>query len=415
MSEAQLRLATMMSVALLGMSALLYFWEPEDKPKDEDATADVIDVAADDVTRVTVRNRHGEVVLARGEGDRWTVEAPYQAPADEWKVRDLVGAIAGLDKGIPLSGDAAGYGLGDPPEASVTLATAKGEQVLSIGKLAPVGRKTYVKTASGALAAVDGDLVARVDIEPGEFRDHKVVEFVVADVAEVTIAGEHTLRVYENDAGWWIDGFTRANPDRVEDLLLGLLDLRFDRFVDVVATGGVTDAHTTVTIIEKDGDRRVIRVGDNFPDGTMVAVDGASTGMVRTDALKLLGQGPTDVGDEYAFPLDAVRATKIAVRLGDDRFTLEKAAGGWTRDGQPEPKAQAAIEALRAASIHYRLEPAPELTQDFGAIAVHTGEELRVIDVGQVVDRFHVVRDRSGGSPYLVPVEQIDKIAKALD
>lgn len=417
MQEAQLRLGTIMVVVLLVVSLIVRFWEPEEAPADENATAQVWKVDAEQVDKIALDRPEGKILFAR-DGDAWRVVEPYQALADDAVVSDLASDLERVEFGYPVDGaDPAKLGLGEPPVARVVL-TLKDQSTreLVIGNKAVDKRKTYVRLADGSVVAVAAD-VSALGLRPDEFRDRNVMRFKIPEVTSVVIAGpEGTLDLSKKDNRWWLGGFSRADDRRVEDLLLALLDLRFDQIGDASLVP-ITDGFFDVTVTLQDGTTKVLHADMPTAKDEPVAIsaEGGLTGRVTGEVIAFLGQGPPDVGDPAAFPVDVTAATQVDVTLGGSSLTITRKDDLWQVDGKEDPRVDRLLAALSDSSVHYRAASVPAATEKYGSIHAVLGVGERTYDVYQLVDEsFRVVQDEGGGGPYLVPADQVDAIANAL-
>ncbi|MBW2258127.1 MAG: hypothetical protein JRI25_26485, partial [Deltaproteobacteria bacterium] len=241
-----------------------------------------------------------------------------------------------------------------------------------------------------------------------------VLQYQIGEVSRVTIEGaEGTLEVHGEGDRWWVEGWTRADPDRVDDLLVGLRDLRFDSFYVDTAPKGIHEPGYRVTVETTEGPVG-FEVGEGGPPGVYVRTLSGRAGWIGPEPLALLGQGPSDVGDPNAFPLRPDRAREVEVDFGGNTWTAVREEEVWTAEGAEAPAPEAAVEALAVVPITYRREPGPALTEVWGSVVVHLGDEdMRAVDIGQVVeDQWRVALDRDGGSPYLVSVEALDAAEK---
>lgn len=422
MQEAQLRLGIVMVLALLAVSLVLRFWQPDPEPTDTAETQQVWKVDPADVTSIEVNREKGKLVLALA-GTDWVVKEPFEGAADAHKTKDLINDVTDIATGIPIdAADGANYGLGEPPHAKVVVTLKDGKtQTILIGAEAPGGHRRYVRVPDGPITAVGGS-ISSLDDDAMEFRDRRVINFAIGDVVHAQIAGPNgTLSVSKVGQQWWVDGFTRADDRKLEDLFLAMLDLQFDRIApaDVVP---ITDGEYDVSVQLTDG--KTVGIHVSAPDAVdvgepgpvTISADGGQTGTLASGGLAFLGQGPVDVGDASAFPVDRTAAKHVEITLGDASMTIDADGDdAWTVAGKPSPRTQPTFDAIADTSIHYRREPVPAITEKYGTIRVKLGSGERAFDVGQVVDgSFRVVQDEAGGQPYLVPVDQINAIVKAM-
>jgi len=390
MENAQLRTMFALTVVGLALGAVAWFWEPTEEPLDPDATEEVWSVSADEIVRVEIRRKGDTVVVSKGSGDEWRVDAPWTGVADPDTIHDLVDALVEVERGVPVDGavDRVEFGLGDPPTAYVLVTDLEGAVTsATFGDEAPVGYRTYALSAAGAVVAIGGRPGRSLLAKSSDFKDRRVFHVDPGAVRRVTIeSAEGRLSVSGEKKIWWLEGFSRADPDRVEELILGLLNVRIDEFLDLSDT--ITEPAIVVEIELADGTVSPIKVGDPTPLGVLVEYEGGF-GTVFPESLRLLVQGPTDIGDRRAFPVNPDRTHEVSITRGNET---------WKAD-------QAGIEGIANAVMHYRREPVPAISEVWATVVIGSMDGVATIDVGQLdgVD-FRVVQDRAGGEPYLVPV-----------
>lgn len=402
----------LLTAVLLAVLGLWWYGEDAEPDPDPDATAVVWQVDADAVERVELqRAEGGRLALQRGEGG-WRVVEPFEQPADADQVRELLDELRELGKGVPMDvalDRAAEFGLGEPPRIRVTVTLEDGSVAsAAIGSEAPVGYRTYALDAQGAIVAVGGD-PGRVLAAPAQqFRDHRLMAFTAAAVRRVRIESEQgTLEVHGQGTRWWLEGFGRADADRVDDLLLGLLDLRADRFLDVETD--VMYPRYRVTVLDEGGGAVAeLRVGDPTPMGSLVQIADGSIAIAAPEALALLGQGPTDLGAPSAFAIDLERSDTIEIRAGDAHFAARRNGGTWQADGLEGGAAWDAVAALADVPIVYRAEPPEAPLEAWAIVTVTEGDVTDVYEVGAEHDGFRPARSVDGGTWVRVPVDALD-------
>jgi hypothetical protein len=308
MDRAQTRLLVALSTLVLLVGGILY-WQGnrDDKDADPEATVAVWEIEPDQVTAVSVVRTGGTLRLESRDG-AWFVQEPYTARADDDQVHELLDALRDLRRGIPVEGASARpaeFGLGEPPEAQVELTLKDGSvHELTVGAMAPIGYRTYVRTAEGAIAAVNGDPNRVLQSDAARFRDRRVFRFDPAEVRSVSITSpEGTLAVTGQGKDWWLEGYARADADKVDDLVVGLLDMRFDSVLpdNLVIEPVIYDVRVGL----QDGTEHTLRTGDPSPtDAGIQAVNGEGrAGTLFPETTKQLGRGPTDLGVSTAFGL----------------------------------------------------------------------------------------------------------------
>jgi hypothetical protein len=416
MSDGQVRLATILLVVLLALTAVVRFWEAPETA-DTLATAVVWTFQAEKVERIEITRRDSGTMILVRDGELWRIEQPIQAKVEPYLMRQVLEDLAALEKGVPMGEGAPGaFGLDDPPRIRVRAMGADGSaRELWFGDLAPVGEQVYARSVGGPVVAVDTRVTDVLAAPAENWRDRRILDFGPSEVRRVSIASaEGTLELRREGDRWWSQGFTRADADKVEDLLLGLLDLRFDEFTSGAAP--VESPTHTVTVEEGDGTLHRFRIAAPDTMGSVrLDVDSGPSGSIAIEPLALLRQGPTDVGDRDAFVLDETAARQIEVKLGSQQVTLTRSGETWSRDGQSDPRASALIEAIRRAPIDYRREPVAPIAEEYGFIAVTDAVGEHRVLIGQPDGEAHrVARDSAGGEPYRVPISALLEIAGQL-
>lgn len=402
--------------AVLGVLVVLLNIAPGDtsEPIDPDATADIWLVEAADVIGVTVRGARDPLRLERALG-RWRLVEPPLGRADAAAVSELLDAISAVRKGVPIAPEPgvgpAGFGLGDEPEYVVSVDRVDGSAAtLRVGLSAPVGWRTYVQSADGGIAAAHGDLgrALRVDVE--RLRDRRLLDFEIGEVTEISLtAPGGSLRMYKSESLWWLDGYTRADLDALDDLLVGLLDLRGDT-IDEGAPEIIGEPSHTAVLRLRGGVEYALRLGDSGPLGVLVMAqspEGAQFAYADPNGVALLGQGPTDLGDSAALPIDLNRDERLVISRGDQRWEAVRDGFTWQVSGVADEPVREAVAALDAAVIAYRREPAGELGPVQATVHVERGGVTRVVELGREVDGFVIARDTAGGETYRVPTADL--------
>ncbi|MEQ1501718.1 MAG: DUF4340 domain-containing protein [Myxococcota bacterium] len=420
MDRAQTRLLMVLSALVLAVGAVLYFQGERPAEGDPDATAKVWAVEADAVTAIDVTRAAGRVRLEKVDGT-WFVREPFDGRADDDQVRDLIDAVAGIDVGIPVPADpskSGEFGLGEPPTARVSVTLADGgTKTLDVGDAAPVGFRTYVRGADGAVVAVNGDANRPLQADPARFRDRRVFRFDPAEVREVKIvSADGTLRVHGEGHDWWLDGFARADADRVDDLVVGLLDLRFDTVIDEPPP--IADPTYDVTIGFADGSTAQLRTGAPSPvdAGARALTGDGRGGTIFPEALAQLGRGPTDVGWRTAFGVRLDETDRVVFSDGTHTIDAHRNGPAWQADGFGDGDVYDAVSAISRVSITYQREPPPPPASVAYAVTVTTGDRTWTVEVGPSLgDGFRSARDTAGGSPFRVADDALAQAVHTVD
>jgi len=410
MNESQVRWLVILGLLAAVATAVQVLWEPSSAPWDPDATSVIWEVSLPEVTAVTV-NRGEATFTVERRGEAWWMTSPKEAPADPASVHDLIDMLQEIDVGIPVpDAEPERFGLGDFPVATVSVLMAGQSRELVVGHDAPTGRRTYVLDAEGAVAAALGRLERDLPRHPDELRDKAPFRMSAGAVTRVSITSEDgDLVVYEEGDRWWVEGFTRARPSRVDELVGGLLDLRVDELQE-----GLPLAEPTyvVEITGAEGAVQSAQVGPLFPASTRLVSSRIGEGTLPGDQLALLVQGPNHVGDHRAFPVDPLASERVELRLGELVAVITRVDWDWAVESGvvPSEDPHEFLIRLHDVPIRYRRTSVPAAQEEWGRVTVmREGERRLDVTVGQVVDeRWRVAQDQAGGEPYLVPMEILD-------
>ncbi len=408
MVETQTRGLLALAVALLVVMGLLFAQGPEELEADPEATVPMWSVDGGQVERLTLVRPADTVTLVR-DGPGWRIETPFEGPADPERVGAVIDALARVERGVPVPEpeDGAAYGLGATPEAVVSVVSSSGmEQQLRIGQEAPVGYRTYAQRGEGPVVAVAGGLHPLVTESADRFRDHRVFGFDPGEVRRVWIRSpQGTLDLSGERTTWFLAGYGRADADKVDDVVVGLLDLRFDTFLD--SGQRVEGGRYEVGVVEASGAEHVLRIGDETPMGVVASTEAGAFGTIYADALKQLDRGPRSVLDPRAFVLDLDRADEVTVELEGRHFHAVRNGPAWESEQVPSDVAYRAVQALAEVAATHRAELPEGASEGHGKVMVRADGALRVIWLGEEQGAFRLAHDGAGGDPYRVVVDDL--------
>ncbi|NCG21183.1 MAG: DUF4340 domain-containing protein [Rhodobacterales bacterium] len=409
MQDSQLRGLIGLSLVVVILVGLLSLPDDQESAHGDDATQVLNLPGISAVVEIKLVRPDDTVKLSLDESE-WTVVSPYHAAADQAVVDRVLDGLREIAWGAPFEADGnelSDFGLGDPPAVQVTLKMADGtEQSVTLGTPSPVGWQTYVQLPSNELAVVPGrpgDLLAD---SAETFRDRRLLRFSPGDVRGVRIVGtQGVLSVQGQGTHWFIEGYTRAEADLVDDLVLGLLDLRFDRNLGL--DNKLVEPRYRVTVSLEGAVPQEFLVGDTTPMGVIVQGPSAS-GVVFPESLALITQGPVDLGTANVLGLRPERDDRIEVELEGTSWSANRTDTGWSIDGVPDGVALQKVLALSELQIVYQREQAPELTEVLATLRVVRNGQTRAVQIGQTIgDELHTAIDVDGGAPFRVRATQL--------
>jgi hypothetical protein len=396
MDAAQARWMVALSVLVLGLTGL-WTWMPDAGPDASDATARVWEPRTEGVKELVLRSADGEVALARADSG-WRLVRPIQDRADPARVDAALADLQRVAFGIPVAGpdaDGSPYGLGATPQVHVSLSYDDGRSAdLQFGTEAPTGYRTYARDQSGSVVAVPGRPTRQLVVEADAWRDTRVWDLPLGALRGLRIrTAAGTLDVHGAGRSWWLQGASRANPDRVDDLAVSLADLRLERFEDVTVDSAEREVEATLA----DGTVSHLRFGQVGADGLVPVVGGRAVGRMHAAELAVLGSGPTDVAETRAFAFDSDGAERVSVVAGGHTYEAVREADRWTGSGD----AGAWVTALADADVV--AGPTPWADPVWAVVRVRSGADEVAVEVGGLgSDGLRVARDLAGGLPYRV-------------
>jgi hypothetical protein len=351
-------------------------WHPE-------ATGTVWAIEGPEVQSVEIVGPSTLVRLVRGPAG-WVLSSDESTPASPGAAGALIDTLAGLQQGLPVpNGVPEDFGLSQDLRHEVILTLTGGQtERLWIGSATPIGWRTYVQRPQGPILVVPGLLADTVLKGAEEWRDLAFLRFDLAQADQAVISSRAgTLDVFLQDGRWWVRGFGRANLDRVDDLFVGLANLRLEGWLDGAATEPLEAPVFEVKVGLKDGTTKGFQVGTQMPMGRLIRKTSGLTGYAKSEALALLNQGPAHVADPKAFPISPTESRSIKLIQPTRQLSLTDNGSGWQLANGSS--AASMVDRLVAVGAHYRLEPVPALSPPLTRVIVaRSQDDKREVFVG---------------------------------
>jgi hypothetical protein len=259
-------------VVVAALAAGVYKVSKDDAQKGSATTtsADLPDLKApDDLDKIVITNAEkGDVVLEKkgtGEGAKWSVTKPVEAPANQTNVKQLLDSLKELKvKEVITSAPSADMKkeFQFEPEKAVHVVAYKGSDKkldASFGKSGARGQMAMVEGKPGiyAVAGYSSYVYAR---EVKGWRDTEILKFDDANASQVTIENKNgTFSFTKGDDTW--AGTFKGKPiadfdqEKVKDGIRNLKALNAEDFGDgkPAAETGLDSPEAKITISLKDG------------------------------------------------------------------------------------------------------------------------------------------------------------------
>jgi Domain of unknown function (DUF4340) len=344
--------------------------------------------------------------LALVRDGQWRLTEPIQSPADEFVLRGLLAALAGLktERQVEAAArDLRPYGL-DRPTLHLAFEAEGRWHNLRVGAATPVGDHFY---ASGdeetRVVLVGASQESALNKSLSDFRGKELFTLRTEAVDRIDISrseGAFVLTRSETK-GWQAAGDPALNikTAKVESLLNQLTSLRASRFVDEAEAAkarlGLNPPRLRLSLSAKEL-RETLLVGASGPNRGIYAKSDHSPGicLVDADALKKVPAGLGELEDRALLSFETEQVARLEVKLAANAVELERQDDTWKRvEGQGgKPSEEWRVNALlrRVQELEY-IEGAPPTAQepDDGAplrlvLASRGGERIAAISVNGI-------------------------------
>jgi hypothetical protein len=388
------RSTVVLLVVACGLGLYLYFFQRTQPAKTErgEEKRRLFQLSADDIDHLHIT--HGEVAVTleresapKGKEPQWRMTGPITARASGLVLDQMARDLASLDWESRLAGEAQDsqkvkeQGLAEP-RATLAFRHQGKVETLEFGDDTPLGDRVYLRRPGGAdLYEVRKSFLTSLLKGVDEFRDTTVLPFTLADVKKFSISrqGEH-LVAESNERRWQLlapfPAGTRADRDRIEEVLKKLNGLRIEQFVADAREGqgeggGVSPGTVTeealktyglatpvlVAELEAGGKSESISFGGRVPDHPdwryARTADGTSVYAVKADVAESMARPFLEFRDRRLTRLTADRVQMLTVALapaqeGGDRQTVEVVRKEPTSATPPEAEAPWRVTKPRA-------------------------------------------------------------------
>jgi len=231
-------------IVLAGLWAYYHFYEDKGGKKREEAEEEakkVFQLDEDKVVELRLARADEEEIVCTKKDDKWRVEQPVQADADQSAVNRVVSEFVGAKRTRTVEEepkDLAVFGLDEPSLTLAALVEEKDEpETLIFGNENPTKSGFYAKTGTdGAVFLVQSFSKRSMDKRLFDLRDKKVADFVKEDVQALHLErGELKIEAEKQDDGlWMLTSPLNARGDKTEinKTIDSLNSARVKEFID---------------------------------------------------------------------------------------------------------------------------------------------------------------------------------------
>lgn len=315
---------------VVGASTRTSLWKRPDELREKD----VVEIATEDVRKLTLDHGDEHIVAVRTTSDdetKWRLTAPLDTGGDEWNIKQVINRIGDFRaEGFLSPEEAAEADTGfDDPQARVTLESVEGEPVtitfgrsdtVDIGE-PPVETEIVYARAShrDEVLLLSADAPEAVQKTAFDLRDRSILSFKRDEVTRVRVERAEGLSftIARRPDGWFVERpeGVPARQSAVDDVLWNLEDVSAVEFVlEDAGEGelrefGLAAPQATITIeLRRRDEPLTLLIGSEDEDGSFYAKTGDSNQVVKISEF-LMGDLPEDMADLEDAPAEATEAT----------------------------------------------------------------------------------------------------------
>jgi hypothetical protein len=340
----KIRGLTIATVVLAALAGTLY-WSNRHKPDETtQASADtppkILSLKEGDITKVDLKKKTEDIVLAKDSGGKWQLTSPQTLAADQSAVSSMVSALSSLSSDRLVEDKASDlnqYGLSQPTlEVAITEKDNKTKKLL-------VGDET--PTSGGAFARLDGDprvftiaSYTKTSINKGvnDLRDKRLLTAEPDKVSRVELtANKQDLEFGRNKDQWQIlkPKPLRADAFQVDELVRKLSDAQMEISSDTDAkkSAAAFNSGTPIAIakLTTDSGTQELQVRKNKDD--YYAKSSHVEGVYKVTSA--IGEGVNKKLDDFRnkklFDFGFNDPNKVEIHDGTKAYFLTKGGQDW--------------------------------------------------------------------------------------
>ena len=262
------------ALVLAALSAALYWSNHHSQTKTTETAAanpspKILALNQDDITKVEIKKRDSDVVLAKDDSGSWHITAPQESRAESGAVSSLISSLASLtaDRVIQEKAtDLQPFGLKEPALELVVTTKNNQSQRLLIGDETPSHNGAYAAVAGRPqVYTVPSYVKSGLDKNLDDLRNKKLFDFGPTDPGKIEFRnGTKTYLLKRSGPDWWGPDGKKMEAGGVSSLIDHLRDLQAAKFVD--SGFGKPVIEITITPQDNGHPEKVLlaKNGDNY-------------------------------------------------------------------------------------------------------------------------------------------------------
>ena len=350
MKMRQLMAAT---IVLAALGATLY-WSNHRKPASDTVNASpsasnakVISLNQDDISKLEVKKKDGDVVLDRTSPASWKITSPKPLIADQGAVSSLLYNLAPMDGATLIdekATDLKQFGLADPAaRVSATGKDGKTQTVL-IGDETPTGDSAYVMVSGESkVYSVPKNTKTNLDKSLNDLRDKRLMPVDFDKLSSVEIKGAKLHLTFGSDDGKWTvlnPANLRGDTSKMETIIEKLRTSTMD------PSTSDADVKKAASLFASGAPIATVKATDASGSQELQIRKAAKDYYAKTTAMEGVFKVPSELGDAVSkdaedfrekrvFDFAEVDPDKVEMHDGPKAYFLTRSGEDWwSADGK---------------------------------------------------------------------------------
>jgi Domain of unknown function (DUF4340) len=367
---------TLILVAVFAvLLAVVLFFDSRGKARKEkeEKGKKIVDLAAADVERISLKNDSGIIVFKKDDKGDWWITEPLEAKADSSEVGRLAEEFSSLkfDRIVEAEGgDPAKYEI---PKKEITL-WYKGQAQpvkLLVGMENPLDNTLFAqREGDKRIVLLASYLKSSLEKKMFDFRQKDIFTFEPDDIGSISLKAKDTSWLARKKADeWFLESPVRAlaRKSRIEEVLRTLSNLRAKDFVaeekpeaEVVKYGLKEPEYSVALGLPAKNQEIVFSL--HKQDETVYATTSISNKIITAEGQVLtdIDKKPEDLREKQVVLFSSWEADRISLKKGDLALTVAKNKDNqWIFEGSAQEEADSSrvetfirkIESLETAEF----------------------------------------------------------------
>ena len=289
--------------------------------------------------------RSNQTIVLEKTGDNWDIKKPIAVRADFSAASSTLDELEFAERSRTLTekdlqgANLVSFGLA-PARASIKLESKSGPVTLLIGNETPLKNALYAQVAGHQeICVAPVSLYDRATQNLEVLRSRTAIEFTPAAVTRLEIkTADRIIELKKADSHWMIARplVTRADQDKISELLTGLTELRIQEFVSEdpkdLHTFHLDEPEREVTVITGEASKTLLLGRSPTNDAGKVYAklkNADSIFTVAGEPAKKFAVQINELRDPRVLAVEPASVKSIAMVRGTNKLALQRDGQGW--------------------------------------------------------------------------------------